>query len=117
MANPVQVPIRVLIVDDEADIRDAYRHSLRQSGAGEGSTGFRDLEARLFNKAGPSPSPAAPTAPNFTFDAVYCDQAHAAIVAVEKALAQSQPFAVVFLDVRMPPGKDGVWAAARIQGR
>jgi diguanylate cyclase (GGDEF)-like protein len=115
MANPIQVSIRVLIVDDEADVRDAYRHSLRQSGAGATSTGFRDLEARLFNKAERTPSPATTRAHSTTFDPVYCNQADAAIVAVENALAQNQPFAVVFMDVRMPPGKDGVWAAARIR--
>jgi len=39
-----------------------------------------------------------------------------AVVAVEQALAQNQPFAVVFMDMLMPPGKkDGVWAAARIR--
>jgi len=50
-----------------------------------------------------------------TFDPVFCDQADAAVVAVEQALAQNQPFAVVFMDMLMPPGKDGVWAAARIR--
>jgi len=28
---------------------------------------------------------------------------------------QDEPFAVAFLDMRMPPGPDGVWAAARIR--
>ena len=31
------------------------------------------------------------------------------------ALAAEDPFAVAFLDMRMPPGRDGVWAAARIR--
>jgi len=30
-------------------------------------------------------------------------------------LSVDDPFAVVFLDMRMPPGPDGVWAAARIR--
>jgi diguanylate cyclase (GGDEF)-like protein len=34
---------------------------------------------------------------------------------VRDALAADDPFAVVFLDMRMPPGPDGVWAAARIR--
>jgi diguanylate cyclase (GGDEF)-like protein len=34
---------------------------------------------------------------------------------VKNALAHEQPFAVVFLDMRMPPGKDGVWAATQIR--
>ncbi|MGA2862570.1 MAG: EAL domain-containing protein [Steroidobacteraceae bacterium] len=46
---------------------------------------------------------------------MFCDGAEAAVAAVKDALAQEQPFAVVFLDMRMPPGPDGVWAAARIR--
>ena len=41
--------------------------------------------------------------------------AEAAVAAVQESLAQDRPFAVVFLDMRMPPGRDGVWAATRIR--
>ena len=34
---------------------------------------------------------------------------------MREALAADDPFAVAFLDMRMPPGPDGVWAAARIR--
>jgi diguanylate cyclase (GGDEF)-like protein len=115
MADTKRLPIRVLIVDDEADIRDAYRQSLRQPEAAGNKAGLRDLQARLFNKAKGNPSPVITPASSTTFDPVFCGQADAAVVAVEQALAQNQPFAVVFMDVRMPPGKDGVWAAARIR--
>jgi diguanylate cyclase (GGDEF)-like protein len=115
MADTKRLPIRVLIVDDEADIRDAYRQSLRQPEAAGNKAGLRDLQARLFNKAKGNPSPVITPASSTTFDPVFCGQADAAVVAVEQALAQNQPFAVVFVDVRMPPGKDGVWAAARIR--
>ena len=115
MADPKRLPIRVLFVDDEADIRDAYLQSLRQPDATTSRTELRDLQARLFNKAKGNPSPATPPARSATFDPAFCDQAEAAVVAVEQALAQNQPFAVVFMDMRMPPGKDGVWAAARIR--
>jgi diguanylate cyclase len=115
MTNQKRIPIRVLIVDDEADIRDAYRQSLLEPGVTRDSASFHDLQARLFNNAEVSPSPATSPAHSTTFDPVFCDQADTAVAAVEQALAQDQPFAVVFLDVRMPPGKDGVWAAARIR--
>jgi CheY-like chemotaxis protein len=115
MSDHKRLPIRVLFVDDEADIRDAYLQSLRQPDATTNSPGLRDLQARLFNKAKGNPSPATTPARSTTFDPVFCDQADAAVVAVEQALAQNQPFAVVFMDMLMPPGKDGVWAAARIR--
>jgi diguanylate cyclase (GGDEF)-like protein len=37
------------------------------------------------------------------------------VEAVQQSLNEDHPFAVVFLDMRMPPGRDGVWAAARIR--
>jgi diguanylate cyclase len=115
MADQRKIPIRVLIVDDEADIRDAYRQSLLQPVVSKAGAGLRNLQARLFNKAETSPAAGTAAGHATTFDPVFCDQAEAAVAAVEQALAANQPFAVVFLDVRMPPGKDGVWAAARIR--
>ena len=114
MAERIPAPIRVLIVDDEADIRQAYRHSLRDIGPDTKNAGLRELQARLFNKSAMT-STADASKRATTFDAVYCDQADAAVGAVERALAENLPFAVVFLDVRMPPGKNGIWAAARIR--
>jgi predicted signal transduction protein with EAL and GGDEF domain len=46
---------------------------------------------------------------------VFCEGAEAAVAAVREALAADDPFAVAFLDMRMPPGPDGVWAASRIR--
>jgi FixJ family two-component response regulator len=37
------------------------------------------------------------------------------VTAVEKALADGDPFAVAFIDVRMPPGIDGKETATRIR--
>ena len=49
------------------------------------------------------------------FDPVFCKDAESAVAAVRDALAAGVPFAVAFLDMRMPPGHDGVWAAQRIR--
>jgi diguanylate cyclase (GGDEF)-like protein len=109
------VPIRVLIVDDEDDVRDAYRQILLESDVKRDLAAFHDLRSRLFHKPD-SPPPAAPAAARgASFDPVFCDGAEAAVAAVRDALEREQPFAVVFLDMRMPPGPDGVWAAARIR--
>jgi diguanylate cyclase (GGDEF)-like protein len=108
-----RTPIRVLVVDDEEDVRDAYRQILLEADVNRDLAAFRDLRTRLFRKAdGAATEPAARGA---TFDPVFCDGAETAVAAVKEALAQECPFAVVFLDMRMPPGPDGVWAAARIR--
>ncbi len=109
-----QTAIRVLVVDDEPGVRDAYRQVLAQSDVSQEVEGFRELRSRLFRNATGQSRPKG-RSHSTTFEPVFCDQAPAAVAAVKEALAHNQPFAVVFLDMRMPPGPDGVWAAAHIR--
>jgi len=110
----IRPPIRLLVVDDEAAIIDAYRQVLAGAGDQAAAAARRNLGAKLFGKEDPTGPRRLPSA-EVTFDAEFRDGAQAAVAAVEEALAANQPFAVVFLDVRMPPGPDGVWAASRIR--
>jgi diguanylate cyclase (GGDEF)-like protein len=115
MNDPKRPSIRVLIVDDEAAIRDSYRQILCEGNVGPSDTGIRELRTRLFSNAGNRPATRRAQSNGPLFDVVFCDQAESAVAEVQLALAQERPFAVVFLDMRMPPGKGGVWAAARIR--
>jgi diguanylate cyclase len=116
MSESSQTPIRVLIVDDEAEVRDAYRQILLDSDVSQEMVGFRELRSRLFRQDAAKPSQHRGAASRtVTFEPVFCDQAQAAVTAVKEGLARNQPFAVVFLDMRMPPGPDGVWAATQIR--
>jgi len=115
MADQVRTPVRVLVVDDEPDVRDAYRQILLETEVSQDVAGFRELRARLFTKTAAAPAQGTTLARGATFAPVFCDQADAAVAAVQEALLQEQPFAVVFLDMRMPPGRDGVWAATKIR--
>jgi diguanylate cyclase (GGDEF)-like protein len=112
-----RTPIRVLVADDESDVRDAYRQVLLESDVSKDLAAFRKLRARLFNKADGTaqaePSAAGTSVP--AFDPVFCSDAESAVDAVRAGVAAGQPFAVIFLDMRMPPGKDGVWAAKCIR--
>jgi diguanylate cyclase (GGDEF)-like protein len=108
------MPIKVLVADDEAVVRDAYRQILLESDVSQDLAAFRNLRARLFNKS-PGDTATLPAVRGPSFEPVFCDDAEGAVAAVREALAAGEPFAVVFLDMRMPPGPDGVWAAARIR--
>ena len=115
VSDKKRLPIRVLVADDEAGVRDAYRQILSEADMSSETAMFHNLRERLFSKAvqdqlarGASPS-------DTTFTPVFCEGAEAAVAAVREALAADDPFAVAFLDMRMPPGPDGVWAAARIR--
>ena len=106
-------PIRVLVVDDEPAIVDAYRQIF--SGPSEDAAAARrNLGAKLFGGAASVTRLRLPSNA-LTFEAVYCQGAEAALAAVRDALSASKPFAVAFLDMRMSPGPDGIWAAAHIR--
>ena len=107
--------IRVLVVDDEAEIRDAYRQILLASEASAEMAGFHELRSRLFRKPATDSQRTRAAARTTVFEAVFCDQATSAVAAVKESLARNEPYAVVFLDMRMPPGPDGVWAATQIR--
>ena len=107
--------IRVLVVDDEAEIRDAYRQILLESEASAEMAGFHELRSRLFKKPATDRQRTRAAARTTVFEAVFCDQATSGVAAVKESLARNEPFAVVFLDMRMPPGPDGVWAATQIR--
>jgi len=106
-------PIRVLVVDDEPAIVDAYRQIF--SGPSEDAAAARrNLGAKLFGAA-PAVTRLRLPSNALAFEAVYCQGAEAAVAAVREALSAGKPFAVAFLDMRMSPGPDGIWAAAHIR--
>jgi diguanylate cyclase (GGDEF)-like protein len=115
VSNMKKMPIRVLVADDEAGVRDAYRQILLEADMSSETAVFHNLRERLFSKNMPDPMAKGPVSADTTFAPVFCEGAEAAVAAVRDALGVDDPFAVVFLDMRMPPGRDGVWAAARIR--
>jgi diguanylate cyclase (GGDEF)-like protein len=115
VSDKKRMPIRVLIADDEAEVRDAYRQILIEADMSSETAVFHNLRERLFNKQAQDQLARSLSAGETTFAPVFCAGAEAAVAAVRDALAADDPFAVAFLDMRMPPGPDGVWAAARIR--
>jgi len=107
--------IRVLVADDEAGMRDAYRGVLLEADMNGETAVFRNLGDRLFTKNGSERIVKQLASRTTTFAPFFCNDAEAAVAAVRDALAAEDPFAVAFLDMRMPPGQDGVWAATRIR--
>jgi putative nucleotidyltransferase with HDIG domain len=85
MAKSRSNSVRILVVDDEPAILSLYQETLQ-------------LESN----------------PNH-FDLTLCSQAEEALDAFRTAVEEGKPFAVTFLDLRMPPGPDGIWLAERIR--
>jgi diguanylate cyclase len=110
--------IRILVADDEAEVRDAYRQILQEADMSGETAVFRNLRERLFAKGAQeqiAKQLAGRTTPKTVFAPVFCEGAEAAVAAVRESIAADDPFAIAILDMRMPPGPNGVWAAQRIR--
>ena len=105
------LPIRVLVVDDDLAVRDSYLQVLGGDRGLKTSDNLAETRRRLFG--GGTDSAAKPQVA--AFEVVTCGGAFEALAAVAAAQDSAQPFELVFLDMRMPPGPDGAWAAQKIR--
>ena len=92
---------RVLVIDDNPAIHEDVRKILCPK-VSEASVSLDALEAELL---GDSQAAMRPTASFHVDDA---HQGREGLELVKKAVAAGQPYAMAFVDVRMPPGWDGV---------
>jgi len=96
---------RLLIIDDNPAIHDDFRKILGRRAAGD--DGMAAAEAALFGDAAD-----VPTLAGFEIDSAF--QGAEGLARVQQAVAAGRPYALVFVDVRMPPGWDGVETTERI---
>ncbi|HZF10550.1 MAG TPA: response regulator [Thermoanaerobaculia bacterium] len=97
---------RLLVVDDNQAIHQDFRKIF---GAGQEprATAFAAAEAELFGEAA-----SYAVRPIFEVDSAY--QGQEGLAMVRRAREEGRPYAMAFIDVRMPPGWDGVETTARI---
>jgi diguanylate cyclase (GGDEF)-like protein len=100
---------RVLVCDDDAMLIDEYLRCLSEDFIADNhATTLSDLEKVLFgeetNERGA-----------IGFQVETRDQGGAAVEAVQNAVNERRPFAIAFLDIRMPPGINGIEAAKQIR--
>jgi CheY-like chemotaxis protein len=100
---------RILVVDDDVQIIAEYLHCLGSDFEPDSATTtLGDLERVLFGEETDERGAAR-------FELQSCTQGAGGVKAVEQAVRVGNPFAIVFLDIRMPPGIDGVEAAKQIR--
>ncbi|HVM50143.1 MAG TPA: response regulator [Candidatus Acidoferrum sp.] len=97
--------LRVLIVDDNTSIHADFREILCPDTIGDSAA--NEMEAVLFGNGHSTPA-----LKPFELDSAY--QGEEALEMVKHALTQQRPYALAFVDVRMPPGWDGVETIARM---
>jgi signal transduction histidine kinase len=89
---------RILVIDDNVLIHDDFRKILQPGNEGHD---LDEVRAAVF---GGTPRLKPPM--RFELDCV--DQGQAAVALAQKARQDDRPYAVAFVDMRMPPGWDGL---------
>ncbi|MGE0374326.1 MAG: ATP-binding protein [Planctomycetaceae bacterium] len=98
---------RVLVIDDNTAIHDDFRKILESD---EGSAGLADAAAAFFGEAAASDD-------TVRYLVTSASQGEEGFALVTKSIEESEPFDLAFVDMRMPPGWDGLetiehlWAA------
>jgi diguanylate cyclase (GGDEF)-like protein len=101
MLKPSATTHRILLVDDNAAIHGDFRKVLGTDSEDEAQAALAVLEADLFGD-----SRNAVSRPKFEIDSAY--QGQAGVEMAHAALRDGRPYAMAFVDMRMPPGWDGL---------
>jgi diguanylate cyclase (GGDEF)-like protein len=98
---------RILIIDDNASIHLDFRKVLGAQAEHSTQAALDVLEANLF---GETVVPAV--RPNFDIDSAH--QGQEGVAMARQALVEGRPYAMAFVDMRMPPGWDGLKTIERL---
>jgi signal transduction histidine kinase/AmiR/NasT family two-component response regulator len=100
----IEKNLRILVIDDNRSIHEDFRKIL----AGEGPAALTDaMEEALFGRA-------TEVRQQVRFELASAYQGKEGFEMVQRALAEGRPYAMAFVDVRMPPGWDGIETTAHI---
>jgi signal transduction histidine kinase len=91
---------RILIIDDNPDIHQDFAMILTPR---VDMSKLEELETELFGREKPAPQRRGPI-----YDLDFASQGQQGLEKVKSALAQEMPYQLAFIDMRMPPGWDGL---------
>jgi CheY-like chemotaxis protein len=96
---------RILIVDDNPTIHEDFRKIFEL--ATRNPRALDVTEAALFGTE-------EPRLPGVEFELSSAHQGRQALEMLRESLAEQRPYAMAFMDVRMPPGWDGIETTAKL---
>jgi two-component system, NtrC family, sensor kinase len=96
---------RILVIDDNRKIHDDFRKILHRPAAQ--SEALTQAEAVLFEQA-------TPRRATIEYEIDSATQGQEGLALVQQSLRAGRPYAMAFVDIRMPPGWDGVETVQRI---
>ena len=98
---------RILVIDDNQAVHEDYRKVLESS---QDDGLLDEMESLLFDDN----SSQQPQAPDFDFQIDSAFQGNEGLELVKKSLVDDSPYAIAFIDMRMPPGWNGIKTAKEI---
>ncbi len=99
---------RLLIIDDNPAIHEDFRKILVPDDVPANACGVEEDEAAIFGDA-----PAA-TSTGVVFEVDSASQGQEGLDLIRRALQEKRPYTMAFVDVRMPPGWDGIETTRQI---
>lgn len=94
-------PFRLLVIDDTVSIHDDFRKILTKSHDAQDAT-IADLASSIFG------TNLNPTPTRIKFEIDFALQGEEGLACLVDARAENRPYVVAFVDMRMPPGWDGI---------
>jgi diguanylate cyclase len=109
LSNPVDTDLpRLLIIDDNVAIHQDFLKIFGTTAEKAAEDEFLAAEAALFGETVDTPS----GRPVFAIDSAY--QGQEGVEKARQALAEGRPYGMAFVDMRMPPGWDGLETIERL---
>lgn len=101
---------RIMIVDDEESVRRMFEEVLSGDSPEikEVKSSLQGLENDLFGGN-------VERKIVKKYDLIFCKQGEEAVNAVAATQGNGRPFSLIFLDMRLPPGNNGLWTAEKIR--
>jgi CheY-like chemotaxis protein len=96
---------RLLVIDDNLSVHRDFRKILTRSP--DAPDDLREQESMLFEERADDSQ-----MPIFEVDSAY--QGEEGLLLIENSLQENRPYSLAFVDVRMPPGWDGVQTTCKI---
>ncbi len=101
---------RILVIDDNLDIHQDFKVILDPDASVD--TPLDDLESDLF---GPAVKDTPQPGSRWTnYDLAFASQGKEGLALVQEGVQQDRPFALAFVDMRMPPGWNGLETIERL---